>query len=224
MNNYLIYSVEDDVEISHVINLTLTKQGYNVVSFYDGESFLDAFAKQKPDMVLLDMMLPGIQGKDILKYIRSDSANDEIQIIIISANRLVVDKVDGLDSGADDYIEKPFDLLELMSRVSARSRRANKPVTSITIGSYTLDLDARSLKKNGKIIELTCSEFKIAKLLFQNRGKVVTRREISFTLCGDDSMVKTKTIDMHIKSLRKKLGDSDFSFIVSIYGSGYIIN
>ncbi|MDD4532796.1 MAG: response regulator transcription factor [Bacilli bacterium] len=224
MNNYLIYSVEDDVEISHVINLTLTKQGYNVISFYDGESFLEAFAKQKPQMVLLDMMLPGIQGKDILKFIRRDRSNDNIQIIIISANRLVVDKVDGLDLGADDYIEKPFDLLELMSRVSARSRRVNKPISSITIGSYTLDLDSRSLKKNGQIIELTSSEFKIAKLLFENRGKVITRKEISYTLCGDDSMVKTKTIDMHIKSLRKKLGDTDYSFIVSLYGSGYIIN
>jgi len=224
MNNYLIYSVEDDVEIAHVINLTLTKQGYNIESFYDGESFLTAFAQQKPDMILLDMMLPGIQGKDLLKYIRNDTKNDDIQIIIISANRLVVDKVDGLDLGADDYIEKPFDLLELMSRVSARSRRANKPVSSIVIGLYTLDLDSHSLKKNGQIIELTSSEFKIANLLFENRGKVITRKEISYALCGDESMVKTKTIDMHIKSLRKKLGDSDYKFIVSLYGSGYIIN
>jgi len=212
------------VEIAHVINLTLTKQGYNIESFYDGESFLTAFAQQKPDMILLDMMLPGIQGKDLLKYIRNDTKNDDIQIIIISANRLVVDKVDGLDLGADDYIEKPFDLLELMSRVSARSRRANKPVSSIVIGLYTLDLDSHSLKKNGQIIELTSSEFKIANLLFENRGKVITRKEISYALCGDESMVKTKTIDMHIKSLRKKLGDSDYKFIVSLYGSGYIIN
>lgn len=224
MNNYLIYSVEDDVEIAHVINLTLTKQGYNIESFYDGESFLTAFSQQKPDMILLDMMLPGIQGKDLLKYIRKDAANDSIQIIIISANRLVVDKVDGLDLGADDYIEKPFDLLELMSRVSARSRRANKPISTIVIGSYTLDLDSHSLKKNGQIIELTSSEFKIANLLFENRGKVITRKKISYTLCGDERMVKTKTIDMHIKSLRKKLGDSDYKFIVSLYGSGYLIN
>lgn len=224
MNNYLIYSVEDDVEISHVINLTLTKQGYNVRSFFDGESFLDAFSQKKPDMVLLDMMLPGIQGKDILKFIRKDNDNDNIQIIIISANRLVVDKVDGLDLGADDYIEKPFDLLELMSRVSARSRRVNKPSSKITIGSFTLNLDARNITTNNQIIELTSSEFKIANLLFKNRGKVVTRKDISYTLCGDDSMVKTKTIDMHIKSIRKKLNDTNYSFIVSVYGSGYIIN
>ncbi|MFA6813434.1 MAG: response regulator transcription factor [Bacteroidaceae bacterium] len=223
MKNYLIYSVEDDTEIAHIINLTLSKQGYTVKSFYDGESFLDQFYKQKPDMVLLDMMLPGIQGKDILKVIRSDSKNDEIQIIIVSANKLVLDKVDGLDLGADDYIEKPFDLLELMSRVSARSRR-KKMATSIDIGPYSLNTQDQWLKKDDKLIELTNSEFKVISLLFLHRGKIVTRLDISEELYGNDKMINTKTIDMHIKSLRQKIGDNQKNFITSVYGSGYRIN
>jgi len=223
MKNYLIYSVEDDTEIARIINLTLSKQGYTVKTFYDGESFLDQFYKQKPDMVLLDMMLPGIQGKDILKVIRSDSKNDEIQIIIVSANKLVLDKVDGLDLGADDYIEKPFDLLELMSRVSARSRRS-KTTTSIVIGPYSLNTQDQWLKKDNKLIELTNSEFKVIALLFSNKGKIVTRLDISEELYGSDKMINTKTIDMHIKSLRQKIGDNQKSFITSVYGSGYRIN
>ena len=108
----IIYSVEDDVDIARIINKTLTKQGYQVYSFQDGKSFIDAFNKQKPDLVLLDLMLPDMNGNDIIKYIRNDIENNEVEIIIISAKRMLMDKVEGLDLGADDYLEKPFDLLE----------------------------------------------------------------------------------------------------------------
>ncbi len=120
---YLIYSVEDDKNISHLIHVALTKQGYAVESFSDGESFLKRFKEKKPHLILLDLMLPNIQGEELLKKIREDDTHDDIQIIIISAKSMLMDKIDGLDSGADDYIEKPFDILELMSRVNAKSRR-----------------------------------------------------------------------------------------------------
>ena len=136
--NYLIYSVEDDKNISHLINVALSKQGYVVESFYDGESFLRRFKEQKPNLILLDMMLPNIQGGEILKTIRDNDENDDIQIIIVSANRMVMDKVDGLDLGADDYIEKPFDILELMSRVNSKARRFFKK-QRIVRGNLILD-------------------------------------------------------------------------------------
>jgi two-component system, OmpR family, alkaline phosphatase synthesis response regulator PhoP len=220
MDPYLIYSVEDDADIAHIINATLSKQGYEVVSFPDGESFLDAFVSKKPNMVLLDLMLPGVQGKDILKELRRNRANDDIQIIIISAKTMIMDKVDGLDLGADDYIEKPFDLMELMSRVNAHARR-NKQIASISIGDCTLDLENQLFRKAGKLVDLTPSEFKVLTLLFKEEGKVVTREQLASALYGDITKADSRTLDMYVKSLRQKLGDHDQTFIVSVYGSGY---
>ena len=108
--DYLIYSVEDDHDIAHIINVALTKQGYQIQTFYDGMSFLTALASKKPNMILLDMMLPDISGSEIIKRIRANNYYDDVEIIIVSANRMVMDKVDGLDLGADDYIEKPFNI------------------------------------------------------------------------------------------------------------------
>ena len=136
--NYIIYSVEDDKNIAHLLKVALSKQGYIVESFNDGESFIERFKKQKPNLILLDMMLPNIQGDEILKMIRDDDENDDIQIIIVSANRMVMDKVDGLDLGADDYIEKPFDILELMSRVNSKARRFYKK-QKLVKGIFILD-------------------------------------------------------------------------------------
>lgn len=222
MEPYLIDSVEDNADIAHIINATLTKQGYEVKTFPDGESFLDDFGKKKPNMVLLDMMLPGVQGKDILKEIRKDHTNDDIQVIIISAKTMIMDKVDGLDLGADDYIEKPFDLMELMSRVNAHARR-NKAVETIAIGSLTLDLENHVLKKKGNLIDLTPSEYKVAELLFKEEGKTVTREQLASVLYDDITKSDSRTLDMHIKSIRAKIGDKDQDFIVSVYGSGYKI-
>lgn len=223
MDKYRIYSVEDDEDIAHIINVTLTKQGFEVLSFPDGESFLDAFALKKPDMILLDMMLPGIQGKDLLKEIRHDPHNDGIVILIISAKTMTLDKVDGLDLGADDYIEKPFDLMELMSRVNAHVRRSKKNDT-ITLGDYVLDLSSHLLRKKGIPVELTPSEYTVLALLFTKVGSVVTREELAQALYNDPSKSDSRTLDMHIKSIRAKISDRDQTFIVSVYGSGYKIN
>ena len=222
MEPYLIYSVEDDADIAHIINATLTKQGYEVKTYPDGESFLDEFSQRKPNMILLDMMLPGIQGKDILKEIRKNHSNDDIQVIIISAKTMIMDKVDGLDLGADDYIEKPFDLMELMSRVNAHARR-NKTTDVIAIGSLTLDLENHTLKKKGTLIDLTPGEYKVTELLFKEEGKTVTREQLANVLYDDITKSDSRTLDMHIKSIRAKIGDKDQNFIVSVYGSGYKI-
>ena len=213
----VIYSVEDDKDIAKIINKTLSKQGYDVVSFYDGTSFIKAFDENKPDMVLLDMMLPDLSGAHLLQYIRKDSTNDHIPVIIISANSLVTDKVDGLDMGADDYIAKPFDLLELMSRVNALFRRFKKS-SSFEYGKLVLNSESHICKYDGKTISLTIKEFDILALLLKNKGKVVSRDEILSSIWGNEEL-ETRTIDMHIKSLRKKINDE--GIIETIYGLGY---
>lgn len=219
--NYLIYSVEDDKNISHLINVTLTKQGYVVESFYDGESFLKRFNDQKPNLILLDMMLPNIQGSELLKKIRDNEENDDIQIIIVSANRMVMDKVDGLDLGADDYIEKPFDILELMSRVNSKARRFFKK-QRITRGNLILDVKKHEFYKDESLIDLTNKEFEIIELLMRKNGEVVSREELFNHIWGN-GVLESRTIDMHIKSLRSKIDDEDGSIIKSVYGIGYKI-
>lgn len=224
MDNYLIYSIEDDEDISYIIKATLEKQGYKVKSFPDGESFLDAFKIEKPNLILLDMMLPKIQGKDLLRYLRNDPNNDDIQIIIVSANRLTIDKIDGLDLGADDYIAKPFDLLELISRVNAKARRFLNQKKSVIIKDFVINFDNKTLTKNGVFIDLTNSEFKVFALLVKNRNRVVSKKEIAVELYNDENKENNRTITMLIKSIRKKIDDKDQTIINSRYGIGYIIN
>jgi len=217
--NYVIYSIEDDQDIAKIINRTLAKQGYQVTSFSDGESFLAQFKKQKPDMILLDMMLPDLSGSELLKSIRDDKANDDIQIIIISANALVTDKIDGLDMGADDYISKPFDLMELVSRVNARFRKYKK-TTVYTVEDISLNTETFECKKGAELINLTVREFEILEMLLKFRPKTVTREEMLSSIWGDAS-IETRVIDMHVKAIRKKLGNE--GLIETVYGRGYKI-
>lgn len=219
--NYLIYSIEDDKDISLIINKTLSKQGYEIKSFYNANDFYKAFNAQKPNMILLDMMLPDIHGSDILRNIRSNPLNDDIEIIIISANHMLMDKVDGLDLGADDYIEKPFDLLELMSRVAARARR-HKKNRIYSLKGITLDLDKRICLNNDKQIDLTVKEFDILAYLFSKKGNVVSRDEL-FEAIWNSSAIESRTLDMHIKAIRAKLNCED-EIIKTVYGIGYKLN
>lgn len=214
--DYLIYSVEDDKDISHIINVALSKQGYIVESFYNGKDFYNALRKKTPQMILLDMMLPDTTGQEILKNIRSKVIYDDVEIIIISAKRMLMDKVDGLDLGADDYIEKPFDVLELMSRVNVKYRRyIRKSSRVLKAHDLIMNLDEHVVTRNGNVIELTSKEFEILKMLLERKGKVVSRDE----LLGE--ALESRTIDMHIKSIRKKINDIDSTLITTIYGVGY---
>ena len=166
-------------------------------------------------------MLPNIQGGEILKVIRDNEENDDIQIIIVSANRMVMDKVDGLDLGADDYIEKPFDILELMSRVNSKARRFFKK-QRIVRGNLILDIKKHEFYKDDVLIELTNKEFEIIELLMKKNGEVVSREELFNRIWGND-VLESRTIDMHIKALRQKINDTDGSIIKSVYGIGYKI-
>jgi len=223
MMDYLIYSVEDDKDIAHIINLTLSKAGYQIEVFNNGKDFLNALKKKKPNMVLLDMMLPDIPGQELIKKIRDNSQYDDMDVIIISANRMIIDKIDGLDLGADDYIEKPFDILELMSRINAKVRRAKKS-SKLEVGSLKLDLDKHICYKNGKLIKLTPREFDILSLILSKKGAIVKREEVLTKIWGTDVSLETRTIDMHINSIRKKIGDTNASVIVTLYGVGFKVN
>ncbi|HIU70367.1 MAG TPA: response regulator transcription factor [Candidatus Enterosoma merdigallinarum] len=215
----LIYSVEDDINISKIIALTLKKQGYEVLSFSDGSSFLETFSKRKPDLVLLDLMLPDIDGFDILRKLRADKDNDDIEIMIVSAKSQIVDKVDGLDLGADDYLEKPFDILELISRVNAKFRR-NKKTSRISIDQVTVDFERRTCQVAGDEVALTNAEFTILYELMKASDKVVSRDSLLNVLWGDKDSYESRTIDVHVRSLRTKL-KAQGKHIVSVYGIGY---
>ena len=215
-----IYSVEDDQDIAKIINVSLTKSGYQVYTFPDTKSFWDAFRKVKPDLILLDLMLPDGNGMDVLKTLRNSVENNDIKIIILSAKRMTMDKVEGLDCGAYDYIEKPFDILELISRVNARFRLDHE---ILSYHDISLDLNRHTCTYQGKSIDLTNTEFSILKLLLQNLGKAITRDEIYHKLYTENDMVESRAIDMHIASLRKKLNDKESHIIHTIYGVGYII-
>ncbi len=223
MNNYIIYSIEDDKQISLIINKTLTKEGYLVKSFYDGESFLEEYKKNKPNMILLDLMLPKIQGMELLNLIRDENEKNNVSVIIISAKETLEDKVDGLDGGADDYIVKPFDLSELRSRVNALKRRQFKNSDEINKGDYKILVNKEEIYYKGKKIDLTKTELKILMKLINSRKNIISREEL-FNICNPkETTFNSRTIDMHIKSIRNKLNDKDGKFIVSVYGKGYII-
>ncbi len=219
-DNYLIYSVEDDNDIAEIISLTLKKQGYEIISFPDGESFLKAFYERKPDLILLDLMLPGIQGNEIISEIRANRENNDIEIVVISAKHLIKDKVTALDLGADDYLEKPFDLLELMSRVNAHLRHS-KASTLLVAGDLSMDQENKSFMVKGHNVPLTPSEYAVMKLFMENPGKTISREALAIALYDDAKRASGKSLDMHIRALRNKLIALGENVLVSIYGSGY---
>ncbi len=219
MTKYCIYSLEDDDDIAKIIKLALSKQDYDVSTFSNGHDFLKAFQEKKPNLVLLDLMLPDISGEEIIQQIRKNRSNDDVEIMVLSAKSQVVDKVNNLDLGADDYLEKPFDILELISRVNAKYRR-QKSHSIIQIGKTLIDYNRRLCEADGKEVLLTNAEFTILFELMKNSDNVVSRDDLLFVLWGDRQAYETRTIDVHVKSLRTKLGEEG-KHILTVYGVGY---
>lgn len=218
----LIYSLEDDADIRLIINKALTKQGFEVESFENGYDFLKALTIKTPQIILLDLMLPDISGYEVLKKIRQNTKFDETHVIIISAKHMMLDKVEGFDLGADDYIEKPFDLLELMARVASHARRLKTNDIKQFMG-ITINTSSNQCFIDDEEIKLTFKEYLILKLLIEKAPSVVTRDEIFSVIWDTDKVVESRTIDMHVKSLRQKLKEKG-TLIKSIYGVGYKIS
>lgn len=217
----LVYFVEDDQSISYVIGKTLEQMGLDKKAFSTGKSFIESYNIKKPDLILLDIMLPDTSGIDLLKFVRND--DKDIPIIIVSALFNEMDKVLALDSGADDYITKPFGILELTSRIQAKLRKvSNKKI--INLADITVDLKKYKVYSNEEEIILTNKEFEVLTYLLKNSDEVLTKENIFFNVWNTDFMGETRALDMHIKALRQKLDEVNSSVkIETVYGVGYKI-
>lgn len=216
-----VYCVEDDNNIRELVCYTLTQTGSTAVGFADAESFFAAVAERLPDLVLLDIMLPDKDGMEILHELRSNARTERLPIIMVTAKSGQIDKIKGLDGGADDYITKPFDIMELISRVNALLRRV-APETSdlITYKKMTLALSERTVTVSGKPVTLTYKEFEILRLLSENRGKVLTRDTLMNRVWGTEFEGESRTVDVHIRTLRQKLGEAA-EYIETVRNVGY---
>ncbi|MCX7614881.1 MAG: response regulator transcription factor [Clostridiales bacterium] len=226
----LIYAVEDDDNIRELIKCTLRSFSYDAEVFSTAEDmFVFCRKKSPPELFLLDIMLPGMSGIDALKQIRSDLQMRKIPVILLTAKSLETDKVIGLDNGADDYITKPFGILELMARIRAIQRRILLPDEKqhqiIQVEDLLMDIDRHEVRVKNEEIPLTLKEFELLYMLLANRGKTVTRDELLNTVWGFDFQGESRTLDMHIKTLRQKIGDNaeNPKYIKTVRGIGYII-
>lgn len=217
-----IYCVEDDENIRELVLYALSSSGYAGQGFPEGESFLRAVEHSPPDLALLDIMLPGQSGLDILRCLREMPATARLPVIMLTAKTSEYDRVKGLDSGADDYISKPFGVMELLSRIRAVLRRVEKaPAASLlTAGSLTVDPARRTVTDGDRAIALTFKEFELLACLLRNRGLVLTREKLMELVWGFDFEGESRTVDMHIKSLRQKLGPLG-ELIQTVRGVGY---
>lgn len=215
-----IYIVEDDPEIRELESYALTSSGFETMEFPDGSSFFEALRREKPQLVLLDVMLPGEDGLSILKKLRTQADTVNLPVILVTARSTELDTVRGLDLGADDYITKPFGIMELVSRVRARTRHISDDTQQYTYGDIVLTPSSRTVTADGNLCELTYKEYELLSLLIQNAGRVLTREQIMDRIWGYDYGGSSRTLDMHIKTLRQKLGSSG-SQIHTIRNVGY---
>ena len=217
-----IYIVEDDKNIREIEMFALKNSGYAVEEFENAKSFFSKTAEKVPDLVLLDIMLPDMDGLEIVKKLRSRPDTVRIPIILVTAKTTELDKVKGLDIGADDYLTKPFGVMELISRVKAllRRSRALQDDKQLVIGDITLDSERREVHVGGELCELTFKEFELLKLLMVNAGIVLHRDTIMSDVWGTDYEGESRTLDMHIKTLRQKLGEAGY-MIKTVRNVGY---
>ena len=222
----MIYIVEDDVEVREMETYALKSSGFDVMAFECGKVMDEQVKNRVPDLFILDIMLPGEDGLNILKRLRVQENTKDIPVIMLTAKGAELDKVKGLDLGADDYIAKPFGVLEFISRVRAVLRRSerssseNAEALNLALGGVTLDDQRRSVTVGGIAVELTFKEYELLKLLMSRPGTVFSRQQILEKIWGVDFDMDTRTVDMHIKTLRQKLGVQG-SIIQTVRNVGY---
>ena len=220
----VIYIVEDDKNISEIESYALKNSGYQVESFENARTFWSRCQDRRPELILLDVMLPDSDGIEVLKKIRRNPDIRRVPVIMVTAKSSEIDKVKGLDNGADDYITKPFGIMELISRVKALLRRMNQDEEEkqLTFQNIILDCEKRQVLLDGQLCELTYKEFELLKLFLHNAGIVMTRENIMEKVWGIDFEGESRTLDMHIKTLRQKLGDAG-KHIKTVRNVGYRI-
>lgn len=218
----MIFCVEDDNNIRELITYSLQATGFSACGLADGAELFQALANACPDLILLDIMLPDLDGLAIIAKLKADAKTKNIPIILLTAKSAEYDKVKGLDLGADDYITKPFGIMELVARVKAVLRRAgqNTQAEVLTYGGITVDLDKHEVKSGGENVVLTLKEFELLKKLLANPEHVISRNTLLDEVWGVNFYGETRTVDAHIKTLRQKLG-ANGNMIETIRGIGY---
>jgi len=218
-----IYVVEDDTALQELYTYTL-ENDFHCTCFGNGKSFFKAVLKKQPDLIILDVMLPDEDGFEILTRIKANHSTDCIPVIMVSAKGDEISKVKGLNMGANDYIAKPFGVLELVARVKANLRNAPSPTENITFKDIEINLQKHQIAVNGTLLQTTLKEYNLLMLLCKNAEKVQEREDIFCRIWGDSFMGETRTLDIHIKALRKKLAEADSQTeIKTIRGVGYML-
>lgn len=223
MQKTKIVLIEDEADIAALIKLQADISGYKIFIETDGLNGLRTIEREKPNLVLLDIMLPGLTGLDVCRKLKSNPDLKDIPIIMISAKSEEIDVILGLELGADDYVPKPFSPKVLFSRIKAvlrRGKEPEKPTKVLAFGDYSMEVERYQVKKKNKEIPLTLSEFGILRRLVANRGKVLTRNQLLDEVQNDDAFIVDRNIDVHIAALRKKLGPN-FTLIQTVRGVGY---
>jgi phosphate regulon transcriptional regulator PhoB len=218
-----ILVVDDEKDIVELVRYNLEKEGYRIISAYDGEKSLDLVKREMPDLIILDLMLPGTDGLEVCRILKNDSRTSPIPVIMLTAKGEETDIVVGLELGADDYVTKPFSVRQLIARVKAVLRRTSAAVQEedlIKIDDFAIDSIKHEVTLKGKSLSLTFTEFKLLKCLAGNPGRVFTRDQLLNRVWGDETFIVDRAVDVHIRRLRKKLGKACNS-IVTVRGIGY---
>lgn len=218
-----ILVIDDEKDLIELVRYNLEKEGFVVRSAQDGESGLSAARKEMPDLIIVDLMLPGIDGLDVCRALRSDTRTARIPVIMLTAKSAESDRILGLELGADDYVTKPFSPRELLARIKAVLRRTSIPQTAAEVihrGSLTIDMTRRSVTCGEDVIALTATEFRLLQYFASHSGHVFSRAQLIDGAMGRDVTVEDRTIDVHITGLRKKLGDCG-DWIETVRGFGY---
>ncbi|MBR5446989.1 MAG: response regulator transcription factor [Clostridia bacterium] len=218
----MIWCVDDDNTIREIEVYTLTQTGFEARGFCDGVSMLEALHDEIPELIILDIMMPELDGMEVLRMLRGDSKYRDIPVIMATAKGTEMDKIGGLNLGADDYLVKPFGVMEMVARVKAVLRRTAKSSASdgITVGAVTLNEKEHRVTVNGNKVELTHKEFEMLRLFMGNVGAVFSRDRLMNEIWGTDYIGETRTVDAHIKTLRHKLGTAGGQ-IKTVIGVGY---
>ncbi|WP_394919581.1 winged helix-turn-helix domain-containing protein [uncultured Robinsoniella sp.] len=218
----MIYCVEDDMNIRELVAYALKTSGYEAIGFENAAEFYKGLKEGNPDLILLDIMLPDEDGISILKKLRGKNEYKDIPVIMLTAKSTEYDKVKGLDVGADDYVTKPFGVMELISRIKAVLRRSQKSISTdmMVLGDIRLDIQKHEVTVSGKEVVLTYKEFELLTYLMKNQGIVLSRDKILEVIWNYDYEGESRTVDVHIGSLRQKLGSSG-NMIETVRGVGY---
>ena len=219
----LIYIVEDDSNIREIESIALKNTGHEIITCENAKAFYRRLEKQLPDLVILDVMLPDESGYDIVKKIRNTPATKKLPVIMVTAKTQEIDMIKGLDDGADDYIKKPFSIMELISRVKALLRRTEKADNKqLQLGELRIDHERHVVYVRECPVELTFKEYELLRLLLSHKGVVMSRETIMIHVWGTDFEGESRTVDMHIKTLRQKLGEAG-ARIKTVRNVGYVI-